>query len=208
MLHVNGPAGLAGNVSFGAKNYKVRTVPGVVCDCWNCVTFCQVRADWDKKTRKAHAAAIEQATAAAASAPQPALPVASDIPPPAAAPPAASKVSNPPPAHIAGGPSAVSSPKAKAPNPKPAADVSAQQPQQAPKAASGGAAAAAPRSAAPAVHRGPSPPPKTQEDYHMKVYDCGNEKEIMEIELRNKLPGFKYCSVNKQKKVVGIVCGV
>ena len=168
-------------------------------DCLKCVTFCQVRADWERKTREVHASAIEQAIAAAAAAasvPQPPPKAAPNAQPHSAAAEegasTASKSANPP--NIALGVGQISlatPPKSKPSNPKAQASVAPQPPQPAGK----------PAGPVPFGQRGPSPPPGAAEDHFMKIRDCGNEREFIEQELRNKLPGFKYCSLNKNKKV-------
>jgi len=164
-------------------------------DCLKCDTFCQVKADWDKKTREVHATAIA-AAAAAASSPQPPSKAAPNTQPPFAAAgggaSTASKSANPPDIALGVGQISLGTPtKSKPSNPKPQAVAVPQQPQPAGKSAG----------PVPFSQRGSSPPPGAPEDHFMKIYDCGNEQEFIEQELRNKLPGFKYCKVNKNKKV-------
>jgi len=164
-------------------------------DCLKCDTFCQVRADWDRKTREVHATVIA-AAAAAASPPQPLSKAAPNAQLPFAAAgggaSTASKSANPPDIALGVGQISLGTPtKSKPSNPKPQAVAVPQQPQPAGKSAG----------PVPFSQRGSSPPPGAPGDHFMKIYDCGNEQEFIEQELRNKLPGFKYCKVNKNKKV-------
>jgi hypothetical protein len=142
----------------------------------------KVKADWDKRTLGAHASAIEQVVVA----PRPASAVvgvpsvSSNVPVQPHTVPVHGGLFFPPPS--------AACPRAAAPD---------------------AIAIAVPPAAAPS--KGPSSKPKhtslvqkSQEEHFMKIRDCLNEQSCIEHEMRSKWPGFKYCSVNKNKKVLRI----
>ncbi len=182
LSHVN--EALAGNVNLGGKIYKVK-------------------ADWDKRTRGAHSSAIDQVlgapcqASAAVGVPsfssnvpvQPhSVPVYAGFHPPVSLSAVCLPAAPSPAASIAAAPS-------KGPSSKPKHQAGLSPPPPFLPAAFG--AAQLPAFAVP-------PPQKSQEEHFMKIRDCLNEQSCIEHEMRSRWPGFKYCSLNKNKKVLRI----